>query len=350
MSGGGFDHTTAAGAFERPGIDPRQWVSYGTIDEDTPEARSVRFNDSDGNPLPTGPMVTVTLQPSGITVVCRVASFIAGIGEGTWCPFSAKDEVLVVLPGGSERSGPVIVGRLNQSIDTWPAIVAGQDATKNVFGFWRLRTPFIIESAESFLIRSAKTGSQIGIDPTGQVILNNGDKNNIFIGSDAISISSGDEETFIQLNFSENRITFASGQARFELSKSGESIIATPGALNIGTAGARGKGHAVTIEQLMSWTANLICALATTGAWTTGPYGPPFLIANASQGILNSLFALMVPAMVTSVPIGISGAPGGNMAPLAPAYQLLNVALLNPLPTMDPTGLIPGIGVSSLMI
>jgi len=344
-----FDHTTYADAFSRPGIDPRQWVSYGTVDEDTPEARSVRFLDDDGAPLPTGPLVTVTLHPSGISVVCRVASFIAGVGEGTWFPIMPRDEVIVILPGGSERSGPVIVGRLNQALDAWPGVVAGQDATKNVFGFWRLRTPFIVESVESFLIRSAKTGSQIGITSDGGVVLNNGDKNNLFITSDVISLSSGDENTFIQLNFTENRITAATGQARFELSAKGKSILQAPGDLNIGSGGAAGKGHAVTVEQLLLWTANLVCGLGVTGAFGPGPYATPAWTGGAAVGLLNALFAAMIPVMATPTPVGVAGAPGGNTAPIAAAYQALNLALANPLPAIDPTGLIPGPGRGTLM-
>lgn len=116
-------------------MDPRQWISMGTIDEDSEDARSIRFNDDDGAPLPTGPLVTVTLQPSGITVTCRVASFIAGVGESAWFPFQQKDEVIVAIPQGSERAGPVILGRLNQALDTFPAVVAGQDTSKNTFDF-----------------------------------------------------------------------------------------------------------------------------------------------------------------------------------------------------------------------
>ena len=345
-----FDHATFSEAFARPGIDPRQWVSMGTVDLDTPEARSVRFNDDDGEPLQTGPLVTVTLQPSGITVVCRVASFIAGVGEGSWMPFQEKDEVIVVLPSGSERAGPIIVGRMNQALDAWPAIVAGQDSTQNTFGFWRLRTPFIIETADSFLIRSANTGSQVGIDPTGQVILNNGDKNNIFIGSDAISISSGDESMFLQLNFTESRITMAVDDARIELSGSGESIVHVPDVLNIGTGGARGKGHAVTMEQLFAWSANLVCGLALGGAFDpAGPYGTVAWTAGGAIPTLNTLLAMVVPGLVLPAPVGTGGAVGGNMASVAAPYAAMNLALLNPLPTLDPTGLIPGIGRSTLL-
>lgn len=344
-----MDQTTASEAFSRPGIDPRLWVSYGTIDEDTEDVKSIRFLADDGTPLPSGPLATVTLQPSGVTVVCRIASFIAGIGEGSWYPFQEKDEVLVVCPEGSTGAGPVIIGRLNQEIDKFPGIVAGQDATKNTFGFWRMRTPFIIESAASILLRSAKTGSQIAIDPTGQVILNNGDKNNLFISSDVISLSSGDDKTFMQLNFSENRITSVTGDTRMELSATGPSMMFTTGEFNLGTGGAAGKGHAVTSEMLLAWTANLICALSITGAWPLGPYSPAGMFPLSAPGILNALFALMVPALGTPLPIGLLGAPGGNLAILSPALAALKSTIANPIPAADPTGLIPGAGRATLL-
>ena len=346
-----MDVSSFGDAFARPGMDPRQWVSYGTVDEDTEDQHSVRFADDDGNPLPTGPLVTVTLQPSGITVVCRVASFVAGVGEGTWYPIQQKDEVLVLLPQGDEMAGPVIVGRLNQALDEWPSTVAGQDATQNNFGFWRLRTPFVIESAEAFLIRSAKTGSQIGIDGEGQVVLNNGDRNNVFIGSDAISISSGDDDTFLQLNFTERRITAATGDSRFELSASGESILHATGALNIGSAGARGKGHALSSEQIIAWLSNVISQLALAGAFNPlSPYGAAaWTVPGAAVTALNALFAAVIPAQVSPAPFGTSGVPGGNFAPLASTLATLNFALASPLPAADPTGFILGVGRASLM-
>lgn len=346
-----MDGTSASEAFSRPGIDPRLWCAFGTVDQDTEQSKSVRFKDDEGNPLPTGPLVTVTLQPSGVTVVCRVAGFIAGLGEGSWYPFQEKDEVLVVFPQGSTTAGATIVARLNQEIDVFPLIVAGQDVTKNTFGFWRMRTPFIIETAESFLIRNAKTGSQIAIDPTGQVILNNGDKNNLFISSDAISLSSGDEETFMQMNFSDKRITLATGDSRMEISAEGESIWFSTGAVNIGSGGVAGKGHAVTAEQLVAFTANVICAIASPPINGFNPasaaLGPTFsLFAPAS---LNTILSLAAAGLATPLPIGLFGAPGGNTALITAAMSALAAAISSPIPAADPTGLIPGAGRATLM-
>jgi hypothetical protein len=351
-----MDEAAIGAAFSRPGMDTRMWVSYGTVDTDTPDARSVTFTDDNGGPLPTGPLVTVTLQPSGQTVSCRVASFVAGNGEGSWYPFLERDEVIVVLPGGQGTGSPVIVGRLNQGLDVWPAIVAGQSATNNTFGFWRMRTPFIIESAESFLIRSAKTGSQIGIDSTGQVILNNGDRHNLFISSDAISLGNGEETTFLQLNFTSSRATLAVEGARFELSSSGESLLFAPGSLNIGTGGVRGKGHAISVEQVVGMFVNFLLLIA-------GPLGSPTLTTDlASPGklldptapfvVLDTGLATMLLAMTTPIPPTTAGTPGGNYAQMPLTFGptgAIGVALLNPLPLLDPTGFIPGLGVGSLM-
>jgi len=351
-----MDASSIGAAFARPGMDPRMWISYGTVDPDAPDARSIRFKDEDGKSLPTGPLVTVTLQPSGITVACRVAGFVAGNGEGAYYPFLEKDEVIVALPGGVGTGSPVIIGRMNQGIDVWPEIVAGQDATSNTFGFWRMRTPFIIESAESILLRSAKTGSQIAIDPTGQVILNNGDKHNLFISSDAISLSNGDEDIFLQLNFTDARATLAVSSARMELASSGESILFAPGSLNIGTGGVRGKGHAITTEQVVGMFVNFLLLLA-------GPLGSPTLLADLAQPgklldptapfvVLDTGLAAMLLAMTTPTPPTPAGTPGGNYATMPLTFGptgAIGVALLNPVPLLDPTGFIPGVGVGSLM-
>ena len=64
-----FDQATSRGAFSGP---PQQWISYATVDPDSPDAPSVRFADEAGNPLPYGPMVNVTLQPSGVSLSARV--------------------------------------------------------------------------------------------------------------------------------------------------------------------------------------------------------------------------------------------------------------------------------------
>lgn len=123
-----------------------------------------------------------------------------------------------------------------------------------------------------------------------------------------------------------------------------------PGALNIGTSGARGKGNAVSAQQLLNWTANLVCALATAGAFDpAGPFGTVAWTGGGALATLNTLLAAFIPAMATPVPVATGGAPGGNLAPIAAAQGLLSVALTNPLPILDVTGFIPGVGVPGLL-
>lgn len=265
-----FDLARAAEAFKRPGIDPRQWVSMATVNPDSENARSVSFKDDDGKPSPYGPIVNVTLQPSGVPCRCRVAGAVAGQGEAEWYPYVAGDEVVVLVPEGDERNGGVIVGRMNQEIDTWPLIVAGQDATKNVFGFRRMRTPFIVETAASYVIRSALTGSQIGIDSQGKVIINDGDQGSIVIGPDAIGLTSGDGETFVQLFPGDSQVFLGAGSASLLLDASESKFIST-GSLSLTTLGASPNQIGVTAEQVVGFVINVLAALAVAGSFTAGP-------------------------------------------------------------------------------
>lgn len=314
-----IDHASLAQAVARPGIDPRQWIAIGMVAEDSPDAHSVRFKDDEGNPLSTGPLVTVKLVPSGISVVCRVASFIAGIGEGSWYPFQQRDEVLVALPGGDEGFSPVIIGRLNQELDTWPQVVAGQDMSLNTTGFWRLRTPFIVESAEAFIIRSAKTGSQIGIDSTGQVILNNGDKNQIVISSDVISIASGDGDTAVQVDPVNKTVLLQAGASQFVIDKSATFFLTT-GTLNLGTAGFPGVGHAITLEQVLAVISGVLQSLLAPA---------PYSAAQATAAILAGIPIAKIYALS------------------APIQGAITTALTAP---PDPTGITPGIGKAGFFL
>lgn len=319
---------TIGDAFRGPGSDTRQWVSYGTVDEDTPEAPATRFNDADGAPLETGPLVSVTLQPSGVSVVCRVASFIAGLGEAAWIPFQRKDEVLVVVPEGNELAGCVIVGRMNQGLDLFPAIVAGQDATKNNFGFWRLRTPFVIESAEAFTIRSAKTGSQIGIDSTGQVIVNNGDKNQLVIGSDAMGLGTGDGKTLVQIAPGDGTILLQADGTQWSITPKGATFLSS-GSINIGSGGLSGSGHAVTVEQMITYVNAIFLSLsaAIAGPWV--------------GAAIAALFA--PPSAITATTISAA-----STLPIDPSALVALAAAFN-VPT-DPTGIKPGLGRPSFLL
>jgi len=346
-----FDHSLFSENFKQPGSDPRQWVSYGTVDADTPDSPSVQFSDDAGNPLPTGPLVSVTLQPSGISVVCRVGGEAAGNGEAEWMPFVAGDEVLVAIPEGHERSGPVILRRMNNAADAFPTAVAGMDPTKNTFAFRRLRVPYVIETGESYLIRSAKTGAQIGIDPTGNLILNDGDAGNMLMGPEAQGFTSGDGQTFMQLFPPSQEVYLGGGTATLLINPT-ESKFISQGAISFATSGGSPLGHAVSAEQVVAILINVLASLANQGAFTAGPLGPTYLAAPPSS-CQNAIALVLGPALLALGAVAPVGpAPGGEFlefsaATAPPLFGLagaLTVALSNPLVPVDPTGSILGFG------
>jgi len=319
-----FDAATFANAFAGPGMDTRQWVSIGLVAADTPENRAVRFVDDDGVAFPEGPLVTVDLQPSGITVVCRVGNGVAGDGEGDWFPFLERDEVLVVLPEGNERAAPVIISRLSNGFDKWPATVAGQDATKNVFGFRRLRTPYIIESASSFMIRSALTGANITIDQTGNLIIASSDAHTLTLNTQFISLATGDGSTFLQIDDDTKELTLQAGDTtQFILAKDSSQFLTT-GSFSIGTGGMAGVGHAVTVEQVAVLLQGF---LVTLGVISPGPLTGA-AVAGAAVAIVNGAIT------------------AGSALPVAPLLAAITAALQ--IPT-DPTGALPGVGRAGFM-
>src|SRR5690349_17593333 len=70
------DQATMAHAFSSPGIDPRQWCSYATVDDDGNGKAAIEFDEDDGQPY-----VQVTLHPTEIPVRARVGASVAGAGE-----------------------------------------------------------------------------------------------------------------------------------------------------------------------------------------------------------------------------------------------------------------------------
>ncbi len=333
-----FDHASLRQAFAPP---PQQWVSYATVDADTKEAPSCIFEDEDGNPLPYGPMVRVTLQPSGVAMAVRVGMGVAGEGEGDWYPYAGGDEVLVVLPEGNQRGGACIIARMNQEIDTWPTVVAGQKSTENKLGFRRMRAPFILETANAYLIRSATTGSQIGIDAQGQVILNDGDKDSMVLGPEALGFTSGDGESFMTVLPQTKQVFLGGGAATFLLDAAGTKFI-SEGGIDFATNGGAANGHGVTAEQVVAFVANVVTQLAVFGA-----FNPLILPPPPSAALIAPIFAAALAAMATPVPT--DAIPGGMFGPpwfgtvFGPAGAI-TAAMSNPLAPIDPTGTIPGFG------
>lgn len=345
-----MDSALAAEAFKMPGIDPRQWISYGTVDAGTPEQPPIIFKDADGNPSPYGPMVMVTLQPTGISLPCRVAGAVAGDGEAEWYPFVPGDEVLVAIPEGDERAGACIIGRLNQELDAFPLIVAGQDVTKNTFGFRRMRTPFIVETAAAYLIRSALTGSQIGIDSEGKVIINDGDQGSLAIGPEAIGLSSGDGESFVTIFPASKETYLGAGSSTFLLKDGDESKFISQAAISFATLGGAPNGSGVTAEQVVALVMNVLAQLASTSSFTAGPLAAAAYNIAPPASCVAAIASVVGPALTALGAVTPLGpAPGGNFAaflastpPIFGPTGALATASQNPTAQVDPTGTIFG--------
>jgi hypothetical protein len=344
----GFDHATYAQAFKRPGMDPRQWISYATVDPETPDKKSVAFEDADGNPSPYGPMVNCTLQPTGISLAARVAYHVAGDGEGEWYPFVAGDELLVAIPEGSERAGAVIIGRLNQELDKWPTVVAGQKSTDNKFGFRRMRAPYIVETAAAYLIRSALTGSQIGIDGEGKVIVNDGDRGSLMIGPEAIGLSNGDGDAFVTV-FPPTKEVYLGADSATLLLNATESKFLSTGSISFATSGGMANGTAVTAEQVVALIVNVIAMLASTGSFAAGPLSPANWLISSTVAI-DAVVTPAVLALAGVVPFAPTAAVASGAFPpplfgslFGPAGAISS-AFQNPVAGVDVTGTVPGFG------
>lgn len=255
-----MDSSTMTDLFSAPGTDTRQWLSYGIVCPDTESGRSVRFKDANGAPLPQGVLVEVKLQPSGNVVPCRVGSQAAGSGEGEYSPFGPGDEVLVALPGGSERGGCVIVCRLSNGLDTFPTAVAGMDVTNNNVTFKRLRTSFILETAASYMVRSALTGASFSIDPTGNFLANDGSGNILTLSHAVLALQDSTGAAGIQVD-PENLTVGIAAEGTSFLFKDAVSTFQSTGTLGIGTSGVGPLGHAVTAEQVIAWLSGLLTVI-----------------------------------------------------------------------------------------
>jgi hypothetical protein len=181
-------------------MDPRQWISYALVEQESAGNRSTTFDSE------AGPLVNVRLVPSGIRMRARVASPSAGNGEGEYVPFIGGDECIVAIPGGNERGGCVILGRTNNGGDKFPEQVAGADVNTNTFAFKRNRTSFIHEVAGGYLIRNATSEAFISITAPGAITLSDSEKSFFRIAPDYMGMQSGDGTQLIAADLNEKTI------------------------------------------------------------------------------------------------------------------------------------------------
>ena len=319
-----FDHASLRNAFAGPGMDTRQWISYGVVTRATEDSDVLTFDPEVGSPL-----VTVLLQPSENFVACRIAGSVAGNGEGEWHPWVEGDEVIVAIPGGNEKGGCIILGRLNNSLDVWPVQVAGSDSTSNTFAFHRRRTPYIFETSETMMFRSAKTEAYFSLSQAGEWTLAN-TEGYIAVANDFITMQSSDSSLLVQLNLTDKLVAVESGGSLLHLKSTGASQFYTKGALQIGTSGSSPAGfHATTTEAVVSLIDALLFAFGVVFVAPTPLTGAA--IAAAKLGLVNAALASY----------SLSAAAYSGYKP---------AVLLNLQVPPDQTGNIPNIGAAGLTI
>lgn len=310
--------------FVGPGTDTRQWLSYGIVDAEAGDAHTVTFDDDDGAPLPEGMLVSVTLQPSGISLPCRVASATAGAGEFEYSVMGPGDEVIVAIPEGDERAGGIILGKLANSKDAMPRTVAGIDVTKNSVSYKRLKTTYILETASTYMVRSALTGASIAIDATGNILLADGEGNNFSLNQSILSFGDSTGAAVVQINPHTLAVALMADTTSLELTAD-ESTFLSTGTLKIGTAGLPPLGHGVTAEQVAALVEGLLLKI---GAASPGPLTGATLAAAAAS---------ILPAAIAAL---------GDTRPLPSTSAAVQSALAVP---PDPTATLPGFGRAGLL-
>jgi len=324
-----------ANAMKGPGNDTRQWVSFGLVDE-----VPVDFD------VDHGPLISVILKPSEVEVVCRVAMQVGGNGEGEYYPFVEGDEVIVLVPGGNERGGCVIVGRLPNQRTPFPqGSVAGQDPATNAFGFLRTKAPFICEADEPILQRQAKSGAFISLDEAGTATIANGDKSALQLSSDALTIQSGDGNSIVQLDITGGRATVQSGSAVLTLASAtavpATSSIVTPNVLQFSTAGAPPAEHVITTEAVVNLVSGI---LNTLGVALTALGATPLTGAVLGALLEDPAFST---ALAAAIPV-LAQRQQNSLVALALVAAFSNpTAKPPPVPGQGQTS--PGIGCTGLL-
>lgn len=340
---GGFDAATIAEAIARPGIDPREWISYGTVlPQQTVDAETIDSVEFDDEGM--GPLVNVKLHPSGTEVVCRVGGRVAGSGEGEYVPFIEGDEVLVAIPMGDVKAGCVIIARLNNGYDKWPdSSIAGQDPTKNTFSFTRIRTPYIAEYASTYMLRHAKHGAFVLLADSGVITIRDGSKGALQMGPDLFSFMEGSREVgsdatpsptaMFQIDLTGRRAVLQVDDAQLMLNSTdadanaGNAYLTSPGEFNVILGTNTAAEHVATVEAVVGLLTQF---LTIVGPLLTTPI-PPVAVPSTMAGIISA--AAATPLDSTQV---------GNA--LALSFQ---AQAQTPKPAVDPVSgvqLAPGLG------
>jgi len=318
-----------------PGRDTRQWLSIGLVTNEP-----VDFDPDHG------PLVPVNLVPSEVEVQCRVAMQVSGNGEGEYYPFVEGDEVVVVVPGGNERGGCVVIGRLPNQRTPFPKdSVAGQDPATNSFGFRRTKAPYVTEAAGPITMRQAESGAFLSFDQKGTVTITNGEKSALQLSADALALQSGDGKALFQLDLTNGRATLQTGDAVLTLARAtaspNASSIVVPSVLRLAAAGAPPAEHLATTEGMVNLISGIFNAL---GAILTPLGATP--LTGASLGAIFSDPAFSV-AIAAALPVLATRTQNPFVA------SALALIFGSPVPKPQPTPgqgqTSPGIGCTGLL-
>jgi hypothetical protein len=323
-----LDVQTIKQLFSGPDMDTKQWISYATVEADTPENPSVEFTAE------YGPLVNVTLHPSGLSVRARVVMRIAGNGEAEYVPYIAGDEVMVVIPEGNERAGAAIIGRLCNEIDAFPTNVAGADPSKNNFAFTRSRTPFMTELSGGFVLRSAETSANINIAQTGNITLTDSTNAFVHVGADFVGMQTGDGGGVLQIVEHNQRKILTietNGQNKFTLDDDAQLVAAS--SLTLAASGIPAVGHVATVEGMVNFVNSVLASLASV------------LLPIAAPLTGAALAPLLYTAGV-SPPI-VAGIPLASANSIAPYSGFIQAALTSK--QADTTGNIPNLGCPGIL-
>ena len=141
---GSVDVGRLSAAAQRPGIDPRVWITLGIVKE-------VGFDAAEGI------FADVQLQPSGEIETCFLGAPYAGAEFGMFAPVQVDDTVLVAVPSGDPNHGPVIIARMWDAADKPASDFAGSgdDPTEDVV----LR----VRAGKKLRVRVKGSGGQVDI-------------------------------------------------------------------------------------------------------------------------------------------------------------------------------------------
>ncbi len=340
-----------------PGIDPRTWLSYATVDADP-----VTFDDE------MGPLIYVTLQPSQVPCTCVVGMQVAGDLEGDYSPFVEGDTVLVALPQGMERGGGAIIARFNNARAKFPDQAASQDTTKNSISFTRRRTPHVDEYGQRYTLRHAGAESLIGLDDDGTITLRDGSKGALQMTSDAMSLQSGDAKFLLQFDFIGKRLTLQVGDSLLLLS-AGDAVprvssLSTPTPFLLSTGSNPAAEHATSTEAatnvlhqvLTLYQTALEGALNAFGAALAAAITPAAGAPLASLGTAWTSAMAGITAITNALPATVAGGVTAasqspqNAAVAAAIFGAFTAAAQKPAGVPAQGQLQPGIGCKALFI